>query len=175
MKKREIVLISILLVLLCVFGFYFLYFVPRSDLAAEIQSRIEQTRQDIDAASNRTIQFAGLTNKKEALISELDALDTPLPKSFDAGDILERIQKIVGPYTEDMSIKIPDTGTQLELTTIYAVEIRCTVPGAALPKILDAFAREDINNRIVNLSYSQNMTESAELFIITMTVDFLAR
>lgn len=188
MKKREIILIIIMVILLCGAGYYLFYFIPKSERITGLESSISQKTEDVGFAAQQVLLWGALSGTKEKITDEWAGLAKNVPKSFDDADILNRIQKIIIPYTEEVSIKFPESVEPLEATAIHTVEISFAVPYDTLQAILKAFAGENISNRIVNINCTRmepntetgtetdTETESLEaLLMVYMSVDFLTQ
>lgn len=177
LSKREKVLISLLLVLACVAGYFFLYLTPQNNLVKELEAGIAEKTQELDAAELRLLRFAALTNESDKNLLDWAALIENIPEGFNDADILTRIQKIIIPHTDNVSIAFPDGGTALEEMTIYPVTIGFTTGYETLKDILTSFYWEDTENRIINLTCDKVATGNEEpiLLQVAMTVEFLTR
>jgi len=180
---REAFLLVVLYLLIISGVYYVFFYMPNSNEINQLQESIDSTNAQIDDASIMLLRMQGLTNRNKTLGEEFADISGHLPEDVSDADILRRIEHIIKPYTDTLSIefavKAAGPAEDAKLTSVQTVHLHMNTSYDNLQKIISAFEDEDIANRIVHFTLSRYYSDLEETggrdLQIGLSIDYLLR
>lgn len=175
--RREIVLIVILVLMLGGVGYFLLFFQP---IMAEIESlnaTIEQREAELIDARVRTFQYGALYVRRYELQDPWEVAMTYIAHEFDVVDILQRVQEIVVPRTQNANVTFAGSSNLGSELVVNTVSISFVSSRAGLEAVLLDLSQDDMYNRIINYSanpVNSSLGQTGELNV-NLQVEFLTR
>jgi len=170
LKKNEIILLTVLLILIIALGYVFLFLVPEQKKTGSLLAEIASTNQAISDADQRITDYLQLKGAKTAAEADNQAWVDTIPKSFDYTDILDRIN-LCFPDTAALNISL-GAAQQADsaVTQIYPVSISFETSYAGLQNILKTFENDD-SCKVTHLTYSVN--SGTDTLKVSATVEYM--
>lgn len=106
LSRREVFMLSFLMVLIVGGGYFTMFLMPINDEISTLRMDLMGRQSEIGDASNRTIQYQFLSNRLNELQQEWEEVMDGVPMYFDDADILRRLQRLVYHYVSNLSITI---------------------------------------------------------------------
>lgn len=152
MSKREIFLPGFIAFLAMGIGFYFLIYVPATERIERANADLVQVRAAVEAGNITQILYA----VELALLEEYreqweEEQSVNVPAIFNDAEILRMTRRIVYPHVNSIELTFTPA-TQLESLYITNVTLSFTSTYSGLLAILNDFANEGMDNRIVTFT-----------------------
>ena len=180
LTKREVFLLIFLMALVAGIAYRFFFWSHISYRINNLNDSIVQINIDISAAESHSVIHAGMIDSLEALEVLWEEYYDTLPIFFDQADVLNRMQVLMYPVADELSIGFVSS-TELQgglwLNTV-SLDFNVGTSGNIM-HVLYALAQENIDNRVI--SYSLVATEFGQgaewlqsSWDVVLNVDFLS-
>jgi hypothetical protein len=179
MKKREIVLITIFLVMLANAVYYLAYFAP---IYAE-STQLEQLNAERAAAVETAIQdlmvYKSVSEDKASREPAWAELVEDIPLTITPEEFIRRTDSIISPRSRELRLELAggrrgraDEGSGPTQTRAITISFKATY--REIQDILADFARANIANRVSDISLSED-SELPGNYDVTINAEFLTR
>ena len=178
MKKREIVLITIFLVMLVNAVYYLAYFAPIYAETVRLEQLNAEREEAIQTAIQELLVYRAATEDKAERESAWARLVEDIPLEITHEEFIRRVDRIVSPRAREMTITLSGdgsgraSGSGPSQTLTVGLSFKATY--RQVQDILADFSREDIANRVSDIS----LTEDSSLpgaYDVMMSAEFLTR
>ena len=154
-KKRELFLLLFVITILGAMLWFFMYYTPAMNEISAMRMNIETRENRLliaeMQANSRAVQYEVLNNDMAELEQGWLVVSENLPYYFDDADTLRRIQRIISPHTQSITMSLGASVPFGEFGTyITSASINFSTTYGELMQIFNTFAAESVDNRIVN-------------------------
>jgi hypothetical protein len=180
MKKREIVLITIFLVMLANAAYYLMYFAPIYAESVQLERLNAERTAAIETAIQDLLVYQAVSQEMAGHKANFGVAVDDVPLEITHEEFIRRVDRIVTSRSRELRIQLAedsggrrgDESSGPAQTLAISIEFKANY--LQLQNVLADFAREDIANRISDIS----LTEDSELpgtYDIAINAEFLTR
>jgi len=156
--KQGHILLGIIVVSIAVgVLYYFLFFTPYAATRDILREENEVLRIEHDFAQQLALDFHNAQVMLANIEESWAEATADLPMRFDDIDVLNRIQTIIYPYTQQLSVIINPTEQRFDTLWSTVLQVHFISNYSGFLSVLDGLASDDIDNRIIN--YNINIIE----------------
>jgi hypothetical protein len=178
MKKREIVLITIFLVMLANAVYYLAYFAPIYAETIQLEELNAERAAAIDTAIQDLLVYQSVAKEKDSHVADFNEAMKDIPLDITHEEFIRRVDKIISPRSRELSLQLSgvDAGRSAASgqTRTLAINISFKARYAEVQDILADFAREDIANRVLNISLNEDSALPG-VYDVSINAEYLAR
>jgi hypothetical protein len=180
MKKREIVLITIFLVMLANAVYYLAYFSPIYAETVQLEQLNAERTDAIETAIQDLLVYQAISQEMTNHKADFGKAVEDIPLEISHEEYIRRVDRIITSRSRELRILLSEgngsrgseTASGPAQTRAISVEFKATYP--QLQSILADFAREDIANRISDISLAED-PELPGAYDIAINAEFLTR